>query len=59
MSGFDCSSEISYNESTGEYYVSLPSDLMDELNWLEGNVVEWEYHDYNLEPGLRLHRVGE
>lgn len=59
MSGFDCSSEISYNEDTNEYYVSLPNDLVDELNWLDGDIVEWEYHDYNSEPGLRLHRVGE
>lgn len=53
------STEIQYNTETGEYYVRLPEELVDELQWDEGDVLEWEYHDYNELPGLRLHKIGE
>lgn len=59
MSSFDYSTEITQDEITGQYYITIPYDLVEDLGWGEGDVVEWEYHDYNEEPGLRLHRVGE
>jgi len=34
-------------------------DLLEELEWKEGDILEWEYHDYNGLPGLRLHKVGD
>ena len=53
------STEVQYDSETAEYVVTLPYELLDELQWIEGDVLEWEYHDYNGIPGLRLHKVGD
>lgn len=53
------STEVQYNSDTDEYLVTIPPSLVDELQWEEGDVLEWEYHDYNGLPGLRLHKVGD
>jgi len=53
------STEVQYNSDTDEYLVTIPPSLVDELQWEEGDILEWEYHDYNGLPGLRLHKVGD
>lgn len=53
------STEVQYNSDADEYFINIPDELLEELQWVEGDVLEWEYHDYNGIPGLRLHKVGE
>ena len=53
------STEVQYDAETDDYFITIPDELLDELQWEEGDVLEWEYHDYNGLPGLRLHKVGE
>lgn len=53
------STEIQYDSENDDYFLTIPDELLDELQWEEGDVLEWEYHDYNGLPGLRLHKVGE
>ena len=53
------STEIQYDSENDDYFLTIPDELLDELQWEEGDIVEWEYHDYNGLPGLRLHKVGE
>ena len=55
---------FSYAKEIGITMFSSPfdesaADLLEELEWKEGDILEWEYHDYNGLPGLRLHRVGD
>ena len=53
------STEVQYDSETDEYLLTLPPELLEEMQWEEGDILEWEYHDYNGLPGLRLHKVGE
>ena len=53
------STEIQYDSENDDYFLTIPDELLDELQWEEGDILEWEYHDYNGLPGLRLHKVGE
>ena len=53
------STEVQYDSETDDYFLTIPDEILDELEWQEGDVLEWEYHDYNGLPGLRLHKVGE
>jgi len=53
------STEVQYDSENDDYFLTIPDELLDELQWEEGDVLEWEYHDYNGLPGLRLHKVGE
>lgn len=53
------STEVQYDSETDDYFFTIPDEILDELEWVEGDVLEWEYHDYNGLPGLRLHKVGE
>ena len=48
-----------YDEVDENHTVAIPEDLLEELEWKEGDILEWEYHDYNGLPGLRLHKVGD
>ena len=59
MSNFDTSTEILYDEVDENHTVAIPEDLLEELEWKEGDILEWEYHDYNGLPGLRLDKVGD
>ena len=53
------STEVQYDSESDDYFLTIPDEILDELEWQEGDVLEWEYHDYNGLPGLRLHKVGE
>ena len=46
MSNFDTSTEILYDEVDENHTVAIPEDLLEELEWKEGDILEWEYHDY-------------
>jgi bifunctional DNA-binding transcriptional regulator/antitoxin component of YhaV-PrlF toxin-antitoxin module len=34
-------STVEYNDDFGEYYVTLPEELLESLGWEEGDIVEW------------------
>ena len=34
-------STVEYNEDFGEYYVTLPDDLLESIGWEESDVLEW------------------
>ena len=59
MSAYDITTEVDYDETSGEYFIRIPDDILDGLEWREGDTLEWEYWDYDGLPGLRLHKVGE
>jgi len=34
--------KVEYNKNTDEYYFVLPPSLLKELNWKEGDVIDWK-----------------
>jgi bifunctional DNA-binding transcriptional regulator/antitoxin component of YhaV-PrlF toxin-antitoxin module len=38
--------EVQYDESTGDYYVIIPETILKNLDWEEGDVVEYEFDEY-------------
>jgi bifunctional DNA-binding transcriptional regulator/antitoxin component of YhaV-PrlF toxin-antitoxin module len=36
---------VEYNPETGEHYIPLPWELLDELGWMEGDTLEWTLND--------------
>ena len=59
MSVYDTSTEIEYDQDSEEYKIKIPSDIIEEMEWQEGDIIEIEFNDYEGLPGLRIHRVGE
>ena len=51
--------EVEFDENSEEYVVKIPQDILEELEWREGDTLEWQFWDYDNLPGLRLHKVGE
>ena len=51
--------EVEFDENSEEYVVKIPQDILEELDWREGDTLEWQFWDYDNIPGLRLHKVGE
>ncbi len=51
--------EVEFDEYSEEYVVKIPQDILEELDWREGDTLEWQFWDYDNLPGLRLHKVGE
>ena len=37
--------EVEYVEWENEYYLKFPDELMTELDWAEGDTIEWELID--------------
>jgi len=37
--------EVEYVEWENEYYLKFPDELMTELDWAEGDMIEWELID--------------
>jgi hypothetical protein len=33
---------IQHNENTDEYYVILPEELLEKLDWIEGDNISWK-----------------
>ncbi len=59
MSAYDASTEIDYDLDSENYKITIPTDIIEEMEWKEGDIIELEFHDYEGLPGLRIHRVGE
>ena len=59
MSAYDTSTEIEYDENSDDYKIKIPTDILEEMEWIQGDIIELEIHDYEGLPGLRIHRVGE
>jgi AbrB family looped-hinge helix DNA binding protein len=34
-------STVEYNDDFGEYYITIPEEIIDRLGWEEGDVLEW------------------
>ena len=34
--------EIEYNEKTDEYYIRLSEEMLEDLFWEEGDMLEWQ-----------------
>ena len=59
MSSYDTSTEIEYDQDSDEYKITIPTDILEEMEWKQGDIIELEFHDYEGLPGLRIHIVGE
>jgi len=49
-------STVEYNEDFGEYYLTIPDELLEHVGWEEGDVVEWHL---NKDGTVLLERVDE
>lgn len=49
-------STVEYNEDFGEYFLTIPDEILENLGWEEGDVVEWHY---NKDGTVLLERVDE
>jgi len=49
-------STVEFNEDFGEYYLTIPDELIDSLGWEEGDVLEWKL---NKDGTVLLERVDE
>lgn len=47
---------VEYNEDFGEYFLTIPDELLESLGWEEGDVVEWHM---NKDGTALLERVDE
>ena len=59
MSAYDTSTEIEYDQDSDGYKIKIPSDIIEEMEWQQGDIIELEFHDYEGLPGLRIQRVCE
>jgi hypothetical protein len=59
MSSFQYTSEVQYNEETDEYYLTFSDELLEEMDWKEGDTLEFEFFEHHDSPGIRIHKVGE
>ena len=55
MSAYDTSTEIEYDQDSDGYKIKIPSDIIEEMEWQQGDIIELEFHDYEGLPGLRIH----
>jgi len=49
-------STVEFNEDFGEYYLTIPDEIIDSLGWEEGDVLEWKL---NKDGTVLLERVDE
>lgn len=49
-------STVEYNEDFDEYYLTIPDELLENLGWDEGDVLEWHT---NKDGTVLLERVDE
>jgi len=59
MSSFQYTSEVQYDSDTDEYFLTFPDELLEEMDWKEGDTLEWEFFEHHDSPGIRIHKVGE
>lgn len=51
--------EVQYNSKTDEHFITFPDEILDEMQWQEGDTLEFEYFDHHDAPGIRIHKVGD
>lgn len=51
--------EVQYDDKSGEYFITFPDEILDEMQWQEGDTLEFEYFDHHDTPGIRIHKVGD
>ena len=39
--------EVEFDENSEEYMVQIPQDVLEELEWREGDILEWQFWDYD------------
>jgi len=59
MSPFSCTTEVQFDEKSGDYFVTFPEELLEEMQWVEGDTLEWEFFEHHDSPGIRIHKVGD
>lgn len=35
-------SKVGFDDNTGEYYITIPEDILEDIVWEPGDTVEWE-----------------
>jgi hypothetical protein len=58
MSAYQYTTEVQVDAS-GEYFMTFPDELLEEMNWIEGDTLEWEFFEHHDRPGIRIHKVGD
>jgi len=59
MSTFSYTTEVEYDNTSGEYFIKFPDEVLEEMGWQEGDTLEFEYFDHHDTPGIRIHKVGD
>lgn len=59
MSSFQYTSEVQYDEEKDEYFITFPEELLEEMDWKEGDTLEWEFFEHHDSPGIRIHKIGD
>ena len=49
-------STVEFNEDFGEYYLTIPDEIIESLGWEEGDVLEWKL---NKDGTVLLERIDE
>ena len=40
MSAYDTSTEIEYDQDSDEYKITIPTDILEEMEWQQGDIIE-------------------
>ena len=40
MSAYDASTEIDYDQDSEKYKITIPTDIIEEMEWKEGDIIE-------------------
>lgn len=59
MSTFSFTTEVQYDDQKEEYFITFPDELLEEMEWVEGDTLEWEFFEHHDSPGIRIHKVGD
>ena len=59
MSTFSFSTEVQYDNNREEYYITFPDEVLEEMQWTEGDTLEFEFFEHHDSPGIRIHKVGD
>lgn len=59
MSSFQYTSEVQYNSESDEYFLTFPEELLEEMGWIEGDTLEFEFFEHHDSPGIRIHKIGD
>ncbi len=59
MSTFSFTTEVQYDNNREEYYITFPDEVLEEMQWVEGDTLEFEFFEHHDSPGIRIHKVGD